>query len=239
MTFRDIVILANSRRHQGHCIAGKDIITGEWIRPINILGRGQIRNDQATFQKSDFQALMEDSSGPQLLDCIRIGFGDKCGNYCQPENQFIDGKKWFSLTSFSQDKVSELIDGSSVRFIGKDDNYSDFYPADVIKDKPLESSLNFVRINQVENMTKIIHTISFSRNPQHRLIFEYDSKPYNIVITDYAYEDSVKKSKNDDTKIIEDCYITIGVGEVYRPRTRDIDLHYRLIVGIIPTYTLR
>ena len=94
MTTRDIVILANSRRHDGHCIAGKDIATGEWIRPINILGRGKIRRDQAAFLKEDFQQLGLNNSGPQLLDCVRVGFGNDCPLYYQPENKFIDGNVW-------------------------------------------------------------------------------------------------------------------------------------------------
>lgn len=236
---RDIVILANSRRHDGHCIAGKDLFTGAWVRPINVLGRGKVRRDQAAFLEEDFEALNVAKSGPQLMDCVRIGFGEKCGNYCQPENQFIDGKSWVVLPPLPHGRLSEFVDGPSVCFIGKDDQYSAYYPAEAIKANPLKSSLNFVRITHDANRTEIIHTTSFAGKPQYRLRFEYGSQTYNLVITDKEYENSVSQSKNEDLKIIGDCYITIGVGEMYRPQTRQIDLHYRLIVGIIPAYTLR
>ena len=49
--YRDIVILANSRRHDGRCIAGKDLATGEWIRPINILGKGKPRARPVCFHE--------------------------------------------------------------------------------------------------------------------------------------------------------------------------------------------
>jgi hypothetical protein len=31
---RDILILANSRKNGGYCVAGKDVITNEWIRIV-------------------------------------------------------------------------------------------------------------------------------------------------------------------------------------------------------------
>jgi len=41
MVHKNIVILANSRRHGAHCIAGKDLNTKEWVRPITIFGEGR------------------------------------------------------------------------------------------------------------------------------------------------------------------------------------------------------
>lgn len=237
MVHKNIIILANSRRHDGHCIAGKDLSTGEWIRPINILGREKPRLDQSAFSGEDFIALNVAKSGPQLLDCVRISFGDPCGDYCQPENIFIDGKPWTALPPFISRNISGLTDDSTTLFIGKDDRYSDHYSADAIKASPLKSSLNFFRLTHSINKTEIIHTTSVKGNPQHRLKFEYDSRIYDLVITDKAYENAVGQSKNEDGKIIDDCYITIGVGEGF-PIGNAV-YHYRFIVGIIPTITLR
>lgn len=230
--YRDIVILANSRRHDGRCIAGKDLVTGEWIRPINILGKGKPRLDQSAFMGEDFASLSMPKSGPQLLDCVRIGFDKPCGDYCQPENILIDGNKWTGRSRFPRERISELIDCSSCCFIGKGDCYSDYYPAAALKKNPLKSSLTFIRITKDKNKSEIIHTTSKMGKPQNRLKFEYGSRPYNLVITDKTYEDSVVLSQNDDSKIFEDCYISIGVGEVFS--LGDTLLHYRLIVGIIP-----
>ena len=191
MVYRDIVILANSRRHDGHCIAGKDLATGEWIRPINTLGKGKPRLDQSAFMGEDFASLNMPKSGPQLLDCVRIGFNKPCGDYCQPENILIDGNKWAGLSRFSHERISELIDGPACCFIGKDDCYSDYYPAAAIKKNPLKSSLMLIQITKDENKSEIVHTTSVRGNPQHRLIFEYGSRTYNLVITDKTYEDSV------------------------------------------------
>ncbi|MFA4824395.1 MAG: hypothetical protein WC593_04475 [Methanoregula sp.] len=237
MVHKNIIILANSRRHDGHCIAGKDLSTGEWIRPINILGRGKPRLDQSAFSGEDFIALNVAKSGPQLLDCVRISFGDPCGDYCQPENISIDGKPWTPLPPFIPRKVFGLIDDFTTLFIGKDDQNSDHYSAEEIQASPLKSSLNFIRLTHSINKTEIVHTTSIKGNPQHRLKFEYDSRTYNLAITDKGYENTISQSKNEDGKIIDDCFITIGVGEGF-PIGNAV-YHYRLIVGIIPTITLR
>ena len=35
MLSKNIVVLANSRKHGGHCVAGKCVDTGKWIRPVS------------------------------------------------------------------------------------------------------------------------------------------------------------------------------------------------------------
>ena len=238
MTTRDIVILANSRRHDGHCIAGKDIATGEWIRPINILGRGKIRSDQAAFLKEDFQPLGLDNFGPQLLDCVRVGFGNDCPLYYQPENKFIDGNAWEKTGRFSPHRISELIDKAEHCFLRDTDTHHAYIPAIELVTAPPAISLNFLHLTRRANNVEIIHTTKQGKNPQHRLKFDYGSKSYNLVITDYRYESLVAQSKNDDARFFDDFYITLGLGEKFSPYDTNLELHYRFIVGIVPTYEL-
>lgn len=234
MRYRDIVILANSRRHNGHCIAGKDIATGEWIRPINTLGRSQIRQDQSTFLDEDLKILTGSPSGPQLLDCVRIGFEGRCPLYYQPENIAIDGLTWERRSSFAYSRIHELIDPPEICCLQDTDPYYKMIPAKDLIGKPPKSSLSFIRLRQQANNVTIDHTLSQAGNPQHRLGFDYGSKRYDLPITDYRYENLVAQSGNDDARIFNDAFITIGLGEKYSPYDTKLDLHYRFIVGIIP-----
>jgi len=238
MAFRDIVILANSRRHDGHCIAGKDITTGEWIRPINILGRGQVRVDQSAFLGSDFQSLGMDVSGPQLLDCVRIGFGNDCALYYQPENKFIDGNPWEKIGRISSHRISEFMDTAEHCFLRNSDIHHSYIPANELVTTPSMMSLNFLHLIRRENNVEIIHTTNMRNKPQHRMKFDYGSKNYNLAITDYRYENLVAQSINDDARIFDDFYLTIGLGEKFSPRNTNLELHYRFIVGIVPAYEL-
>jgi hypothetical protein len=238
MTTRDIVILANSRRHDGHCVAGKDIANGEWLRPINILGRGKARIDQAAFLDEDFRTLGLNVSGPQLLDCVRIGLGSDCALYYQPENKFIDGNPWEKTGRFSSRRISELIDIAEHCFLRDSDTHHAYIPANELVTTPPSMSLNFLHLTRRSNNVELIHTTNMRNKPQHRMKFDYGSKNYNLAITDYRYENLVAQSVNDDARIFDDFYMTIGLGEKFSPRDTNLELHYRFIVGIIPTYGL-
>ncbi|WP_373003496.1 hypothetical protein [Methanoregula sp.] len=83
MYTRNIAILANSKKFHGHCIAGKDLNTGEWIRLIN--------NKPEPFTGSDLLFLCNRESGPDLLECYTVPFTEKCPEYYQPENPGTNG----------------------------------------------------------------------------------------------------------------------------------------------------
>jgi len=178
MAFRDIVILANSRRHGAHCIAGKDLTTKEWVRPITIFGEG--RGDPEAFSDSDLQTLTGDLSGPKVLDCVRIGFGPKCGKNCQPENIFVDGKVWEKISSYPRDQLSKIVDIPGNCFLGKDDPYNDRIPVDEVKSNPLISSLNLIKLNQEKNYVTLDHTQKSDGTFKHKMSFTYDTKSYRI-----------------------------------------------------------
>ena len=63
---------------------------------------------------------------------------------------------------------------------------------------------------------------------------DYGSKRYNFPITDFNYEILVSNRQNNDEKIFENCFITVGLGEEFSPNNTKLKLHYRFIVGIIP-----
>jgi hypothetical protein len=238
MSYRDIVILANSRRHNGHCIAGKDLSTHQWIRPINILGKGQTRLDQSAFLDSDFKTLTGNASSPGLMDCVRIGLGKNCPLYYQPENVFIDATRWETRSPCSLNEITKFVDSPKSCCLQDDDPYYKTIPAKDLMANPPKPSLSMIRLNRKSNNIEVEHTTKQGKNPQHRLHFDYGSKRYDFPITDYNYEILVSKSQNDDSRLFNDCFVTIGLGEKFSPYDTKLELHYRFIVGIIPTTKL-
>jgi hypothetical protein len=234
MGYRDIVILANSRRHNGHCIAGKDLATFQWIRPINILGNGQPRLDQSAFLDSDFKALTGNPSSPGLLDCVRIGFGNNCPLYYQPENISIDATRWETLSPYPPNEITKFVDNPKSCCLQDADPYYKTIPARDLIGKPPKPSLSMIRLNRKSNNIEIEHTTKQGKNPQHRLHFNYGTKRYDFPITDYQYEILVAQSQNDDARIFNDCFVTVGLGEKFSPYDTNLELHYRFIVGIYP-----
>lgn len=238
MVFKNIVILANSRRHGAHCIAGKDISNGEWVRPITSFGKG--RSDPDAFSDDDLLKITGDASGPKLLDCVKMGFGLTCGTNCQPENCYIDGGKWEKYSQFSRDHLSNLIDAGENCFLGNDDPHDDRIPVSVVKTTPLKNSLNFVKLSRLNNRVTLNHTKKSDGTYKHKMSFTYDSKPYRISVTDSYYEKVYQETMIDDSVVFDEFYMTLGVGaDEYTGIYVPIPQHFRLIVGIIPSNDLK
>lgn len=83
---QEIVILTKSKKWGGHCVAGVDTETGEWVRLVS-------SDEQKHGALTDEHLTCEDDSVCQVLDCVKVkGAKAKPIDY-QPENVLIDEKK--------------------------------------------------------------------------------------------------------------------------------------------------
>ena len=80
MTYiRDVVILTKSAKPSGNCVAGIDIQTGEWVRPVKRCGA-----------ITDYNMRCDDGHICEPLDVVRIHFIDSLPDGCQTENELVD-----------------------------------------------------------------------------------------------------------------------------------------------------
>lgn len=228
MITRDVIILANSRKYSGHCIAGKDLKTREWVRLIN--NKVDQQKNPIPFTPADLKALYGDTNGPKLLQCIRVPFNKKCSIYCQPENEEITGAKWEILGRILPKDLHKIEDRMNPDWIGKPGiGASDSIPyRECNPQKPLSCSLFLTKLSKKDHDAEILHTTSARGTRQHRLKFTINQLTYSLVITDLHYEQDLPEGileKNNSS-----VYATIGVGQIY-PRMM---AHYKLVVGFIP-----
>lgn len=102
MIIRKLIILAESAKYNNFCVAGVDIDTGKWIRPIS--------------EKPELEEAVPlddlkypDGTRVELLDVVEIKFSDRSANNpIQPENFFYNEKYFWQKV----DRVTlqELID---------------------------------------------------------------------------------------------------------------------------------
>jgi len=83
----EICCLANSRKHGGRCIAGIELSTGRWVRPVS-------GNEDGHFEY--YQILIPPTGRePQILDYLRFPEARKMPEKHQPENTlFARGGRW-------------------------------------------------------------------------------------------------------------------------------------------------
>ena len=58
----DLIVLANSRKHGGRCVAGVDCKTLAWVRLV----------DDSDVGLEPSQTILDDGSYPSMLDLIRV-----------------------------------------------------------------------------------------------------------------------------------------------------------------------
>lgn len=112
MISKTIVVLANSVKKSGRCLAGKEVVrlgnkwkVGNWIRPVGTTAGGEVPTYPMT------KALGHD---PQLLEIIEIPLGSAAPLPDQPENWLLEQSfavgSWKPVGYFEWDQTSELLD---------------------------------------------------------------------------------------------------------------------------------
>ena len=85
---KTIICFANSRKNNGSCIAGKEIDTKNWIRPVSERITREIQDCEQCYKK-DCDLFCDGVEKPELLDIIRISFDKHLPNLHQIENYEI------------------------------------------------------------------------------------------------------------------------------------------------------
>jgi hypothetical protein len=208
-----IVCLANSRKLGERCIAGVDLETGKWVRPVNEGG--------AELSLKDIN--YEDGSTPQVLDIINMPVIKRQPLYYQPENWVINRKNfWSKVGRLPVSKLQQYCENLPFIFY----NSSDRLPQDFILSKGIEQSLILVEVEGICIEKKLP---PWRANSQVRATFKYNGIFYDLAVTDIQWE---QKFSGQQIEIGEyPCkgrfLLTIGLGKEFKGE------HYKLIVSII------
>ena len=179
-----IVCLANSRKLNGRCVAGREWTgdrVGRWIRPVGN------RDDQ---EVSEYERQYEDGSDPRVLDVIDIPMLKPCPTSFQSENWLLDPEcywekvgrlSWFDLPTFVDPAAPLWLDGHST-YHGRNDRI----PIDATDS--VADSLRLVHVDQ------LAHSVfkpgeafgNMKRRVQGR--FKYAGNQHSLWVTDSVYE---------------------------------------------------
>lgn len=88
---KTIVILAKSIKNGNFCIAGKDLNTKEWVRPVSDENGGAITREQSKLTFHGAKYAPWDSA---IFHKVKIDFSTHSPLYFQPENYVISGRPW-------------------------------------------------------------------------------------------------------------------------------------------------
>jgi len=203
-----IICLANSFKGGGRCIAGIDLETGRWLRPI---GRGR------GYEGAIGSERLIDRSEPKLLDILDIPLGGNADDLgCQPENRVLRPGPWRKVGEIDKDDVMQYTEETD-RLLHNCD-----------KNVPLSEFESNIPKTEWKSL-QLIHVINacFSKNPWDKTEcnFFYSGHWYLLKTTCPEAEQYIgSKAK---------YVLTISLGGPYRRKPQDDLCCWKMVAGVI------
>lgn len=207
-----IICLANSYKHGDRCIAGIELRSGKWVRPVSNTEDRAITRDVRLIRGNE----------PRPRDVLEIPLGD-CGpdEGCQPENVLLQPGPWTKLDRVTEYFLLRYCQDSKIILHNHDNHVAPEHFKAIPKTQ--WQSLQLVRITNV--------SFSTDHRGKWRAHFE-DGKgfPLALKVTDPIILD---KLCNDES-VGTDCILTISLAAPWKPKDTDQpELCYKMVAGVI------
>jgi hypothetical protein len=226
--------LAVGRRDGGNCIAGIDLDTGKWIRPVHAKTHGAF---------ADHEIIVVDSGTQRRrilapLDVLRLWLDRYAGNKVQPENWEMAPVSYedpfIVLRRFDgpqdADKLISYLDQNGPLLHSYSDRFSF---DDLLLKRQLSQSLSIIQPQQLH--WKVAPHPTYANRQRVQAEFRFDDDPYCLVVTDPLWEAQCRRSGSGrhPHSLVEGgrnsrVLLTISLAE--KPLN---GFHYKLVAGVM------
>jgi hypothetical protein len=179
MPSEEIIVLANSRKPGGRCVAGISTGSGDWVRPV------AARSSSGALSPRD---CCVDGRMVEELDIVRFNYTARVGDPAQPENVAIEERDWELIDRVAPQDAYRLLRphlepgpallGGTERGV-----------PEALAQEGMEASLALVEPDTVMFRSQ---DNPFEQGRQARAVFVIASQPYDLGITDRAVAPRVK-----------------------------------------------
>ena len=166
-----IVVLANSVKHQQHCVAGKCIITKKWIRPVANANGAELSHDQAKYENPYGKFNVKPKQK------IEISLESHVPLPNQPDNYLIDNIRWQQKYVIEDHELSNYLDSPNDLW-----GQGDRVPFSVIENEEIIVTQSLYLV-QVENLE-----LYMNQYDKRRASFHYNGHAYDLAVTDPNFD---------------------------------------------------
>jgi len=205
-----MVILANSRKHNGYCLAGKGLEKGQWIRPVSSSPTGEIAHSDT---------LYEDGSQIQPLDIVEFYPGEVRAHPHQPENVLFEHFHWEKAGRVSFEELEHFQDHRLDFLEGEETRYNDRVPE--LHARGFSESLGLIYVINAK-----LVVVQTEYRQQLRIRFRHQGRSFNLVVTDRQAEKEYLNREGTE-HLLPRAYICASLGEPFH------EYCYRLAACII------
>ncbi|MCA1604853.1 MAG: hypothetical protein LC775_05125 [Acidobacteria bacterium] len=173
---KKLVCLANSRKHNGRCIAGIEIESKKWIRPVS---------NRSGHEVSVLERQYRNGVEPQVLDLISVSLVEARPIEFQRENWLLDPAVrwlkvgrigWGGLCTLEQSTLEQRPRGLWINGYNTSAGVNDCVPAE--QKEMLVDSLKLIRVGGVTIEVSPAHPMSTDPKPIVRARFRHVSSEY-------------------------------------------------------------
>jgi hypothetical protein len=208
----DILILANSKKNRGYCVAGKDIQTNRWMRIVG---------DQPGSELSLAQTAYTDITGKTRIQpfepfnkIVRVPLGAPAPLVYQPENILIGQTPWQEIqvtqSSISYDTPPDLW-GPGDRIISTDIQERNVH---------ILQSLYYIQVSHLQ-----FYVNDYNGN---RACFQYGENYYDLGAT----MNPIIFQALMNGQLPHNNIITVSLAGAFRNKYSQQDEHYKLVAAV-------
>ncbi|GAB2972018.1 dual OB domain-containing protein [Saccharothrix stipae] len=218
---KQILCLANSRKHNGRCVAGVELVNGfaRWIRPVS---------DRVGHEVSATERQYRGEVEPRVLDVIAVPLIEHQPFGFQQENWLLDPTlgwrrvrraTWRELLALEQRPGSLWVNGYNTSA-----GANDCVPVE--REDAVVDSLKLIRVESATIEVKAAHRNATDQRPTVRARFRHSGTDYALKVTDPVYEDKFRSCGLGDYQLGE-CFLTVSLGEAFKGH------FYKLVAAIV------
>ena len=217
-----VLVLANSRKTSGRCVAGIDLESGSWVRPVSNRPNGELDLTECTAIRPDGSRV-----GIRPGDVVEMSLGAQRVSPWHPEDVLLTGsfraiEHWPAATI--EARLPDHIDTTKY-FLGSP---GDRLSVAEIMNRKDHYSLQLVKVSGL----KLHWTTSMSGAPQLRSTVVIRGSATDLPVTDVAAESALRGRQG----IVEvaEALATISLGTPFLPRNSSEKFCFKLIAAVLP-----
>jgi hypothetical protein len=216
---KQIVCLANSKKHAGRCVAGIEVSNGRlgsWIRPVSARDGEELAFDDRRY---------DNGQDVQLLDLITIRFLEPKPHSCQVENHLIDDTfTWQKVGVFPAKELLPVCGNDPILWLDGGSSYNG--TGDRIAEEAAHSVGSSLRLVAPNNL--VIRVAAELNNKRKvRAAFSLGSCTYVLAVTDTKVETRYLAMSNGEYRYPCPAVMCISLGEPFN------GFRYKLVASII------
>jgi len=218
MIMTSIVVLANSWKHRDWCLAGIDLDTGKWVRPVSGLDDGRIPKT----------SMKLGGHFPELLEVLEIPLHSTGPDFgFESENRTILPGRWYRRGKMTPEEIKKY----AIKPYYVLHNHKKYITPRELRKKAFEKRVTLQLIS-VDNFEVRDSRKKTTDGHIWKGVISSGGREIEVGITDPVYFEKLNKGHEPSPS----CLLTMSLGMPYKPPDWDEDDEpacWKLIAGVI------